>query len=478
MAINFPNSPANNEIYYDSTSGNRYIYNGTEGVWKFYANTVGVSVSSTPPSNVGEGSMWWNRDTGRMFVYYNDGSSLQWVETTPAPGSIDSGLVASYANAAASAVYAVANAGFTVANSGYGVANTALQNTSGTFAGNLTTTGNLVSARVGAGFTPTSGRYFVAGADMARGISVANDRTTHLRFDNNGLNYIFVENFGITGAGHGTGFQFYANSVSSSDTGWTAGSIYAVANGGYTSAATANSHLTFGTVLQNNLNERMRITDTGYVGIGTTNPSYLLHVANGNISVTSSTGAGQISITDDSDSGRGLLLKSNHVNSSNTYVGTNSAIKNLIFGIDQVEKMRLNTSGYLTIPSQPRFLISGSTGMTATTTAAKMNFTGTNYDNAGGWSDANDRYTAPVAGYWVFYSKVNVPTQSNYFYLTLRKNGSDASSTYFSNNQRADLWVWGVVNMALNDYIEVFTQTNTGTASVDNAGYFGGYFLG
>jgi hypothetical protein len=169
--------------------------------------------------------------------------------------------------------YTSSNAAFGVANGAFGKANNALANTSGTFAGTLTVTNNVVASNIGAGFAPTSGRYLVAGADMARGLSVSNDRTTHLRYDNNGLNYIFIENFGITATGQGIGIQFYANSVSTTDTGYVAGSIFSVANGLYTSASTSNSHLAFGTSVQNNNQERMRILDTGNVGIGTTSPN-------------------------------------------------------------------------------------------------------------------------------------------------------------------------------------------------------------
>ena len=128
MALTFPSSPTNGQIFTDTATGYRYIYNATAGVWAFSSNNVGMSVSSTPPGNVGSGSMWYNREIGRTFVYYNDGDSSQWVETVPATGSFDSTLVTSYANSAATVLvtpaFNQANAAYNTANAAYANSNT------------------------------------------------------------------------------------------------------------------------------------------------------------------------------------------------------------------------------------------------------------------------------------------------------------------------------------------------------------------
>jgi hypothetical protein len=40
-----------------------------------------ANVSDTVPANPSPGQMWWNSANGNMFVYYNDGTSSQWVQT-------------------------------------------------------------------------------------------------------------------------------------------------------------------------------------------------------------------------------------------------------------------------------------------------------------------------------------------------------------------------------------------------------------
>jgi hypothetical protein len=42
-----------------------------------------VSVSDTPPSTAGAGDLWWESDTGRLKVYYEDADTQQWVDASP-----------------------------------------------------------------------------------------------------------------------------------------------------------------------------------------------------------------------------------------------------------------------------------------------------------------------------------------------------------------------------------------------------------
>jgi hypothetical protein len=57
----------------------------------FWDNGGGVTVSDTAPSGplVNQGDLWWNSSTAadagsnRLYVYYDDGNSLQWVDASP-----------------------------------------------------------------------------------------------------------------------------------------------------------------------------------------------------------------------------------------------------------------------------------------------------------------------------------------------------------------------------------------------------------
>ena len=101
MAINFPDSPSNGDT--QTINGSVYTYNSTTGKWDINGdNTTNVSVSDTAPSGAVAGDQWFNSTDGSLYVYYNDGSSSQWVGISgPAGSSGEAGGVTSYANKAA-----------------------------------------------------------------------------------------------------------------------------------------------------------------------------------------------------------------------------------------------------------------------------------------------------------------------------------------------------------------------------------------
>jgi len=53
--------------------------------WATFPPQIGlVSVSDTPPASPLDNQLFWESDTGRLFIRYNDGNSAQWVQTNVA----------------------------------------------------------------------------------------------------------------------------------------------------------------------------------------------------------------------------------------------------------------------------------------------------------------------------------------------------------------------------------------------------------
>lgn len=72
--LNFPDSPTNGQEY------EGYVYDSTDNVWNRLPNNPEfVRFSENPPSNPQEGTLWYDTTAAKMYVYYNDGSSSQWV---------------------------------------------------------------------------------------------------------------------------------------------------------------------------------------------------------------------------------------------------------------------------------------------------------------------------------------------------------------------------------------------------------------
>ena len=85
-------------VFADATARDAAITSPSEGMFAFLTGTDlltyydgsawqeftsgggGVTISPTAPTDPDEGDLWWDSDDGKMFVYYNDGDSSQWVD--------------------------------------------------------------------------------------------------------------------------------------------------------------------------------------------------------------------------------------------------------------------------------------------------------------------------------------------------------------------------------------------------------------
>jgi len=98
MATNFPANPSNG----DTHAG--FTYSSSVGAWRATAG-VSTTLSNTAPSSPSDGDLWWNTNTSKLYISYDDGSSTQWVQAavpgaTGAAGA-DGSSVTSYANTSA-----------------------------------------------------------------------------------------------------------------------------------------------------------------------------------------------------------------------------------------------------------------------------------------------------------------------------------------------------------------------------------------
>ena len=79
IASTAPSSPSAGDLWWDSDNGNLYVYydDGTSQQW-VSASDGQATISDTAPAGY-NGQLWWNSTEGKMYVYYDDGTSAQWV---------------------------------------------------------------------------------------------------------------------------------------------------------------------------------------------------------------------------------------------------------------------------------------------------------------------------------------------------------------------------------------------------------------
>ena len=61
-------------------------YRSDIGQWINTDLTVAAHVADAPPSNAPNGALWWDVESGRLMIYYDDGDTAQWVVATPESG--------------------------------------------------------------------------------------------------------------------------------------------------------------------------------------------------------------------------------------------------------------------------------------------------------------------------------------------------------------------------------------------------------
>ena len=63
-------------------------YARQSGSWSAVSSAATVTTSSTAPSSPADGDAWYSESNGVTYIYYNDGSSSQWVATGAPTGSL------------------------------------------------------------------------------------------------------------------------------------------------------------------------------------------------------------------------------------------------------------------------------------------------------------------------------------------------------------------------------------------------------
>ena len=224
---------------------------------------------------------------------------------------------------------------------------------------------------------------------------------------------------------------------------------------------------------------RATVDSSGRLGIGTSSPVRSLHVAvNGSdpqlrLQDTSASESIYTAIEFNGDSSRQAFI--GKAGSTDLLVINDNNSGALRLYTNATERMRIHAAGQITTPNQPSFQAqrSGSYGQSGTDDFAPYN--STQHNRGSHYSTSTYRFTAPVAGHYLFFANAH-RAGGNFGSISLRKNNSTRYSftEYESYDNNAHHYSVAIVDLAVNDYVHV-QGTNY---NLDPNGFFGGYLLG
>lgn len=261
---------------------------------------------------------------------------------------------------------------------------------------------------------------------------------------------------------------------------------------------------------------------SGNTGIGTTNPLTKVHIQGTGNGSSGSTGLS------DSSSASALLLKPTIGSGTALALGTRATGGHYIQGlyaassVDSVrdiqinpyggsvgigtfadafggvpgnstfvvattglERLRIDSSGRMTLPYQPSFHATGSAGGISFSGNLKIPYDTEYFDVGGNYDQANYRFTAPVAGKYFFYASYLTFPNADPAYVTMviAKNGTTSYGNGFkraTNSAQEDRNLSTILDLAQNDYIEVYAEAG-GTSyyyTASGHAHFFGYLIG
>lgn len=214
----------------------------------------------------------------------------------------------------------------------------------------------------------------------------------------------------------------------------------------------------------------------GNVGIGTTSvSSYGANITT--VDLRGSSGSG-IKVGTSANAGM-------YYNGGTAYVQTFDASP-IVVATNNLERVRVDTSGRVTLPYQPAFSVTGPypgniyTISASAGTGYVINWQGVYTNNGSHYSTATGRFTAPIAGRYLFIASLTAAGSYTGPELILRKNGSGVGANVigYGGGYATACGCW-ILTLAANDYVDTYWQANNiGTAIDLTRMAFSGHLLG
>jgi hypothetical protein len=204
--------------------------------------------------------------------------------------------------------------------------------------------------------------------------------------------------------------------------------------------------------------EALRIDSSANIGIGTNSPGagIKLDVVGGEIKagrVDSSQEGGQVSFGRATDNATGWYI--------DVYGNTSTPSLRFVDVSNSAVRATIDGSGRMTLPYQPAFQAYGDGSYTTYSVNVEITkFTFTTYNIGSHYNTTTCRFTAPVAGVYLFTATFLTETDQSGS-LTFAINGNDATAQarmYMSAERGRSNSI--LLQLAVNDYVSLFARDN------------------
>ena len=246
-------------------------------------------------------------------------------------------------------------------------------------------------------------------------------------------------------------------------------------------------------------------TTNDRVGVGTTSPTHPLTVVGAN--ETTFDGLGTIRLTgtnayNSGDAGSGITFTGRfNSNNAETTLGQISCkkanttdgnydgvltfgVRNTLEGVN-IERMRIDASGRVTMPYQPAFSAYRTAGSIGVGNNQLFTFNVTVLNVGSHYNASTGRFTAPVSGHYMFTYHM-LKRQGGVAATYLRKNGGNtisSANTYTDNGgivQEQTVGASHIIYLAASDYVEVRVDVSSGDfyGDANSHNIFTGHLIG
>ena len=192
---------------------------------------------------------------------------------------------------------------------------------------------------------------------------------------------------------------------------------------------------------------------SGNLGIGTASPnSYSGYTA---LTLDNATNGGIIDIERN-----GTLVGEMFTSDANTFTLAAVGSKAFTVTTNSITRMTINNNGYVTTPSQPRFLAVPAANANVSYSSQKHIYSATAYNVGGHYDTSNGRFTAPIGGFYWFEHRMamsggNQSTLEAKVYM----NGSEFARSYLDYNGSTNTdRVQTIIQLSAGDYVEAYTH--------------------